>query len=69
MLIFHRAIRAKNMRKIVLLLLLAPLLPACGLKAPLYLPEQKPAANPSAAATPASGAPADAKKTDRKSVV
>ena len=51
------------MRKIVLLLLLAALLPACGLKGPLYLPEQKPAANPSAAAAPTSGAQADDKKT------
>ena len=51
------------MRNIVLSLLLAALLPACGLKGPLYVPEQKPAANPSAAAAPAPGAQADDKKT------
>jgi predicted small lipoprotein YifL len=51
------------MRNIVLLLLLAALLPACGLKGPLYLPEQKPAAYPSAAAMPTSGAQADDKKS------
>ena len=51
------------MCKTALLLLLATVLPACGLKGPLYVPEQKPAANPSAAAAPTSGAQADDKKT------
>jgi predicted small lipoprotein YifL len=37
------------MRKTILLLMLASLLAACGLKGPLYLPEQKPAATPPAA--------------------
>ncbi len=50
------------MRNSVLLLLLATLLPACGLKGPLYLPEQKPAANPPAAAAPATAAQPDDKK-------
>lgn len=50
------------MRKTVPLLLLAALLPACGLKGPLYLPAQKPAANPPAAA-PASAAQPDNKKS------
>ena len=50
------------MRKSVLLLLLTALLPACGLKGPLYLPAQKPAATPPAAAAPAPGAQPDAKK-------
>ena len=48
------------MRKSVLLLLTSALLPACGLKGPLYLPEQKPAAAPPAAAT---GTQPDDKKT------
>jgi len=51
------------MRKIVLLLLLAALLPACGLKGPLFLPEQKPVPDPSAAAAPSASAQADDKKT------
>ena len=46
------------MRKSVLLLILAALLQACGLKGPLYLPEKKPAAAPPAAAD----VPADTKK-------
>ena len=50
------------MRKSVLLLLLAALLPACGLKGPLYLPEQKPAANPPAAPAPAPATQPDDKK-------
>ena len=50
------------MRKFVLLLLLAVLLPACGLKGPLYLPQQKPAANPPAS-EPAGNPPADDRKT------
>ena len=37
------------MRKLLLLLILATTLAACGLKGPLYLPEQKPAATPPAA--------------------
>lgn len=51
------------MRKIVLPLLLAVLLPACGLKGPLYLPGQKPAADSSAAAAPPPGTQAVDKKT------
>ena len=54
------------MRNIVLLLLLAALLPACGLKGPLYLPEQKPAVNPSSAAAPASAAQTEDRKTPAK---
>jgi len=50
------------MRKSVLLLLATALLPACGLKGPLYIPEQKPAAAPPAAA-PAPAAQPDDKKT------
>ena len=50
------------MRKSVLLLLASAVLPACGLRGPLYLPEQKPAANPPAAAAPASGTQSDDKK-------
>ena len=51
------------MRKSVLLLILAAGLPACGLKGPLYLPEQKPAAKPPADTAPASGTQPDDKKT------
>lgn len=51
------------MRKIVLPLLLAALLPACGLKGPLYLSDQKPAANPPAAGAPTPGEQADDRKT------
>ena len=50
------------MRKSVPLLLASLLLPACGLKGPLYLPEQKPAADPPAAAAPAPAAQPDDKK-------
>jgi predicted small lipoprotein YifL len=50
------------MHKSVLLLLLAALLPACGLKGPLYLPAQKPVATPSATAAPASGTQPDDKE-------
>ncbi|HEV2008296.1 MAG TPA: lipoprotein [Burkholderiales bacterium] len=42
------------MRKFVMLLLLVAILPACGLKGPLYLPGPKPAAKPPAAAAPVS---------------
>jgi predicted small lipoprotein YifL len=41
------------MRKFVVILLLAAMLPACGLKGPLYLPAPKPVAKPPAAAAPA----------------
>lgn len=50
------------MRKSIALLMLAALLPACGLKGPLYLPPQKPAVSQPAAAEPASDAQADDKK-------
>ena len=46
----------------VLPLLLAALLPACGLKGPLYLPGQKPAPDPSAVVAPPPATPADDKK-------
>jgi len=49
------------MRNISLLLSAVVLLSACGMKGPLYLPPQEPAAQPPASA-PAAGAPADAKK-------
>ena len=49
------------MRRSVLLLLLALMLPSCGLKGPLYLPQQKPAAKPPAA-EPAPNPPADDRK-------
>ena len=49
------------MRESVLLLILAALLTSCGLKGPLYLPQQKPAANPPAA-EPAANPQADDKK-------
>lgn len=54
------------MRRIVPMFLLATLLPACGLKGPLYLPAQKPAADPPAATAPTTGAQADDKKTPAK---
>ena len=54
------------MRKTVLLLLAAALLPACGLKGPLYLPAQKPAAKPPAAAAPAAVAQPDDKQNPAK---
>ena len=50
------------MRKSVPLLVLAALLPACGLKGPLNLPPQKPAAGAPAPAAQAADAPADEKK-------
>ncbi len=50
------------MRKTVLLLWLAALLPACGLKGPLYLPAQKPAAHPPADAAPGPPTQPDDKK-------
>ncbi len=40
------------MRKFFLLLIVVAMLAACGLKGPLYLPEQKPVATPPAAAPP-----------------
>jgi predicted small lipoprotein YifL len=49
------------MRKSILLLSAIVLLSACGLKGPLYLPSQKPAASPPAAAVPASGTRPDDK--------
>ncbi len=49
------------MRISFLLVLLALLLASCGLKGPLYLPQQKPAASPPAA-DPAANPPADEKK-------
>jgi len=45
--------RQKSMRRLIPLLVLVNSLSACGLKGPLYLPQQKPAAKP-----PASGASA-----------
>ena len=47
------------MHKLIILLILAAALSACGLKGPLYLPGQKPAAAPPAAAE----SPADARKS------
>ncbi len=47
------------MRKSVLLLIVVAMLPACGLKGPLYIPEKKPAA----AAPAAPDAQADTKKS------
>jgi len=54
------------MRKSVLLLLAATLLPACGLKGPLYLPAQKPAAIPPAVTAPAPGTQPDDKQPPAK---
>jgi len=63
----RRITRAKRtMRKSVLLLIAAALLPACGLKGPLYLPAQKPAATPPAAAAPAPGTQRDDKQNPAK---
>ena len=56
-----RITRKNIMRRSVSLLLLALLLQACGLKGPLYLPQQKPAAKPPAA-EPAPDPPADDRK-------
>ena len=52
----------KTLREFILLLLLSALLPACGLKGPLYLPAQAPAVQPPAA-TNAGNTPADDKKS------
>jgi predicted small lipoprotein YifL len=52
-----------SVRKSNLLLLAMALLPACGLKGPLYIPAQKPAAGPPAAAAPASVPQPEAKTT------
>jgi predicted small lipoprotein YifL len=52
------------MRKIVVFLALVAMLPACGLKGPLYLSTPKPAAKPPAAAAPA---PAPALVPDSRS--
>lgn len=49
------------MHNFVLLLILTVALTACGLKGPLYIPAQKPAAAPPPAAA-AAEAPADARK-------
>lgn len=54
------------MRKFVLLIFAAVLLPACGLKGPLYLPAQKPAAASPAAAAPAPGTQPDDKQNPAK---
>ena len=54
------------MHKIVVLLVLVAMLPACGLKGPLYLSTSKPAAKPPAAAAPAP-APAPAVVPDSRS--
>ncbi len=48
------------MRKLIIALAIAATLPACGLKGPLYLPQQKPGANPP---TPSGDSPTDEKKT------
>jgi|GEM_PF-1170606 len=50
------------MRNISLLLLTVLLLSACGMKGPLYLPPQVPAAQPPPASAPAAGVQSDAKK-------
>ncbi len=61
MLIFKRAYTGQlSMRKLIIALAIAATLPACGLKGPLYLPQQKPGANPP---TPAGDSPTDEKKT------
>ena len=52
------------MHKIVVLLVLVAMLPACGLKGPLYLSPSKPAAKPPAIAAPA---PAPAVVPDSRS--
>jgi predicted small lipoprotein YifL len=44
-----RITRKKIMHKPILLLILASILAACGLKGPLYIPPPKPAAAPPAA--------------------
>ena len=57
---------AKIMRIFWLLLIVAPTLAACGLKGPLYLPEQKPAATPPAAAPAPATSATDKKAADSK---
>lgn len=52
------------MRKIVMLLVLVAMLPACGLKGPLYLSPPKPAAKPPAAAAPAPAVVPDSRSDD-----
>jgi predicted small lipoprotein YifL len=52
------------MRKFVVLLLLVAMLPACGLKGPLYLPGPKPEAKPPAAAAPAPAPAPDSRSDD-----
>jgi predicted small lipoprotein YifL len=52
------------MVRTISLLILTVTLGACGLKGPLYLPQQKPAATSSAA--PQSAVPADKKAADSK---
>ena len=59
------------MRRLIPLLVLVVTLPACGLKGPLYLPQQKPAAKPPASSaatpdTPAPDAPGPERPTDPK---
>ncbi len=66
----QRASDTNTMHKIVVLLVLVAMLPACGLKGPLYLSTSKPAAKPPAAAAPASApapAPAPAVVPDSRS--
>jgi predicted small lipoprotein YifL len=51
------------MRTVLFLMSAVLLLSACGMKGPLYLPPQEPAAHsPPTSATPAAGAASDAKK-------
>ena len=47
------------MRRSLALLIVAVLLPACGTKGPLYLPEQKPAVAPANPPVPAPDTKAD----------
>jgi predicted small lipoprotein YifL len=68
MLIFIRlGSRQKFMRYPALLLSIACLLSACGLKGPLYLPEQKPGAKPPANTVPAINAGSASAPDDKKS--
>lgn len=61
MLIFMRIRSPKKfMRNLLIVLSVTGLLSACGLKGPLYLPNQKPGATPPAAA---SAGDADTKKS------
>jgi len=51
------------MRNVIFLMSAVTLLSACGMKGPLYLPPQEPAAkSPPASAAPAAGTASDAKK-------